>query len=73
VRFVTADDIHRVLTYPALIDALEEAFRADIAVPERHVHMIPQPAGRLQGGQRLSRERQDREAVGVRQLSADVG
>jgi ornithine cyclodeaminase/alanine dehydrogenase-like protein (mu-crystallin family) len=45
VRFVSADEIARVLTYPALIDALAAAFRADIAVPERHHHAIPQ-AGR---------------------------
>ena len=45
MRVVTADEIHRVLTYPALIDALADAFRADIEVPLRHVHMIPQPGG----------------------------
>jgi len=43
MRIVTADDISRVLTYPALIDALAEAFRADITVPVRHHHTIPQP------------------------------
>lgn len=42
MRIVTADDISRVLTYPALVDALAEAFRADIAVPVRHHHTIPQ-------------------------------
>lgn len=45
MRIVTADDISRVLTYPALTDALDAAFRADIAVPPRHTHMIPQPSG----------------------------
>lgn len=45
LRIVTADEINRALTYPALIDALEDAFRADIAVPLRHTHMIPQPTG----------------------------
>jgi ornithine cyclodeaminase len=45
VRVVTADEIHRVLTYPALIDALADAFRADIEVPLRHTHFIPQPSG----------------------------
>jgi ornithine cyclodeaminase/alanine dehydrogenase-like protein (mu-crystallin family) len=43
VRTITADDLDRVLTYPALIDALREAFRSDIAVPLRHHHAIPQP------------------------------
>ncbi len=45
MRIVTADDIARVLTYGALTDALEQAFRADIGVPLRHSHMIPQPSG----------------------------
>jgi ornithine cyclodeaminase len=45
VRIVSADDIARVLTHGALIDALADAFRADIEVPDRHVHMIPQPGG----------------------------
>jgi ornithine cyclodeaminase len=43
VRIVSPDDIARVLTYPALIDALDEAFRGDITVPVRHHHTIPQP------------------------------
>jgi ornithine cyclodeaminase len=43
VRVVTADDIARVLTDADLIVALAEAFRADIAVPVRHHHAIPQP------------------------------
>jgi len=42
VRTVTAEDIDRVLTYPALIEALRDAFRADIAAPARHHHAIPQ-------------------------------
>ena len=41
MRIVSSDDITRVLTYPALIDALDEAFRADIAAPVRHHHTIP--------------------------------
>jgi ornithine cyclodeaminase len=42
VRNVTAEDIDRVLTYPALVEALREAFRAEIAAPLRHHHAIPQ-------------------------------
>jgi ornithine cyclodeaminase len=34
-----------VLTYEALIDALDAAFRADIAAPEKIAHTIPQPSG----------------------------
>lgn len=42
MRIVTGDDIANVLTYGALVDALAEAFRADVAVPVRHHHTIPQ-------------------------------
>jgi alanine dehydrogenase len=42
MRVVTAADIDRVLTYPALVEALGEAFRGDITVPVRHHHTIPQ-------------------------------
>jgi alanine dehydrogenase len=45
MRVVTADDINRVLRYEALIDALDEAFRADIAAPDKIAHFIPQPSG----------------------------
>jgi ornithine cyclodeaminase len=45
VRIVTADDIARALTYEALIDALDAAFRADITAPAKVAHMIPQPSG----------------------------
>ena len=45
MRVVTAEDIDRALTYPALIEALRDAFRADIETPLRHTHMIPQPSG----------------------------
>src|SRR5688572_17579977 len=41
MRIVSADDIQSILTYRALIDALGEAFRSDIAVPVRHHHTIP--------------------------------
>ena len=40
MRVVTAAEIDRVLTYPALIEALREAFRADITVPVRHHHAV---------------------------------
>lgn len=41
MRIVSAADIDRVLAYPALVDALEAAFRSDVTVPERHHHTIP--------------------------------
>ena len=40
MRIVGADELDRLLTYPALIDALEQAFRADITVPARHNHSL---------------------------------
>ena len=45
MRIVTAAEVAQALSYGVLIDALDEAFRADITVPPRHVHMIPQPSG----------------------------
>jgi len=43
VRIVTAEEIDRVLSYGALIDALREAFRGQIEAPARHHHTVPQP------------------------------
>ncbi len=40
MRVVSADEIDRVLTFPALIEALRDAFRSDISVPVRHHHEI---------------------------------
>jgi alanine dehydrogenase len=45
LRIVTADDIARVLTFETLVDALAEAFRADISTAPKIAHMIPQPSG----------------------------
>jgi len=45
LRILDADAIAATLTYPALVEALRQAFRADIAVPVRHHHTVPQ-AGR---------------------------
>jgi ornithine cyclodeaminase/alanine dehydrogenase-like protein (mu-crystallin family) len=45
LRILDADAIAAALTYPALVEALRQAFRADIAVPVRHHHTVPQ-AGR---------------------------
>jgi ornithine cyclodeaminase/alanine dehydrogenase-like protein (mu-crystallin family) len=40
MRVITAEEIDRTLTYPALIEALRDAFRADIKAPVRHHHAI---------------------------------
>ncbi|MGE0751527.1 MAG: ornithine cyclodeaminase family protein [Variibacter sp.] len=42
MRVITGEEIEQALTYPALVEALREAFRADIAAPVRHHHTIPQ-------------------------------
>lgn len=40
MRVVSAAEIDRVLSFPVLVDALSDAFRADIVVPGRHHHDI---------------------------------
>jgi ornithine cyclodeaminase len=42
MRVITAEEIDRVLTYPALVNALREAFKADINAPVRHHHTLKQ-------------------------------
>lgn len=42
MRIVTAAEIAGALTHGALVDALAAAFRAEITVPLRHHHPIPQ-------------------------------
>ena len=45
IRIVTADDVNRLLSYETLIDALADAFRTDIAVPEKIAHFVKLPSG----------------------------
>jgi alanine dehydrogenase len=45
LRLVTADDIARALTFEALVEALAEAFRADISAAPKIAHMVRQPSG----------------------------
>jgi ornithine cyclodeaminase/alanine dehydrogenase-like protein (mu-crystallin family) len=45
VRFVSAAEITAVLNFPALIAAIADAFRAEIAVPLRHHHAIAREGG----------------------------
>src|SRR3712207_2137483 len=40
MRVVPAAEIDRVLAFPALIEALAEAFRGDVVTPIRHHHEI---------------------------------
>jgi ornithine cyclodeaminase/alanine dehydrogenase-like protein (mu-crystallin family) len=43
MRVVTAADLARILTFPPLINALRDGFRADVVAPARHHHTIPFP------------------------------
>ncbi|MBS7540546.1 bifunctional Delta(1)-pyrroline-2-carboxylate/Delta(1)-piperideine-2-carboxylate reductase [Ancylobacter lacus] len=45
LRFVGAAEIAARLTFPALVEALEAAFRRPIVVPVRHHHGIERPEG----------------------------
>jgi len=40
MRVVTAAEIDAALSFPALVDALAEAFRADVVTPPRHHHTV---------------------------------
>src|ERR1700722_12031083 len=41
MRLVSADEIDEALDFPALVDALDEAFRGGLAAPLRHHHTLP--------------------------------
>jgi ornithine cyclodeaminase/alanine dehydrogenase-like protein (mu-crystallin family) len=41
MRLVSADEIDNALDFPALVDALDEAFRGGFAAPPRHHHTLP--------------------------------
>ena len=41
MRFVSAEEIDAALDFPALIDALEQAFLGAYAAPPRHHHVLP--------------------------------
>lgn len=43
MRVVTSAEIDRILTFPALIDALADAFRSDMVTPVRHHHEVERP------------------------------
>ncbi|MEZ0172493.1 ornithine cyclodeaminase family protein [Microvirga sp. TS319] len=43
MRVVSSAEIDRILTFPALVEALAEAFRGDMVTPVRHHHEIERP------------------------------
>lgn len=45
MRVIEADDIDRALTFPALVDALAQAFGEEIETPLRHHHAIERSDG----------------------------
>ncbi len=45
--FIDADRVRRSLPYPALIEALHEAFREPAFAPQRHAHALPGEASLL--------------------------
>ncbi|HXY89815.1 MAG TPA: ornithine cyclodeaminase family protein [Xanthobacteraceae bacterium] len=45
MRLVSADEITAALAFPALVDAIAAAFRADITVPLRHHHAVAREGG----------------------------
>jgi len=40
IPFLTAEQLQHALPYPALIEAMRQAFQADIQAPARHVHTV---------------------------------
>lgn len=48
MRVIAAEVIDHALTFPALIDALADAFRGEVVAPERHHHSMER-AGRAPG------------------------
>lgn len=43
MRVISSAEIDRLLTFPALIDALADAFRGDFVTPVRHHHEVERP------------------------------
>ncbi|MFT4547098.1 MAG: 1-pyrroline-2-carboxylate reductase [NAD(P)H] [Pseudoalteromonas tetraodonis] len=40
MKIITADEVHAALSYPALVDALQEAFAGEFSMPPRHVYPL---------------------------------
>ena len=45
MNYIGAADIERLVDYPAMIDAVESAFRSGVITPVRHHHAVERPAG----------------------------
>lgn len=40
MKIISADEVHAALSYPALVDALQETFAKDFTQPPRQVHLL---------------------------------
>jgi ornithine cyclodeaminase/alanine dehydrogenase-like protein (mu-crystallin family) len=45
MKIISADDLDRIFSFPAVIDALGEAFATGVNAPLRHHHTIERPSG----------------------------
>lgn len=45
MKIITADQVHAALSYPALIDALSEAYAGDFTMPPRQVFLLDESSG----------------------------
>ena len=46
MKIITAADVHAALSYPALIDALQEAYAGTFAMPPRQVFLLDETSGK---------------------------
>ena len=40
MKIISAEQVHKALSYPALVDALEEGFATDYTMPPRQVFLL---------------------------------
>lgn len=45
MKIISAEDVHAALSYPALVDALQDAYSKDFHMPPRHVYLLDETSG----------------------------
>ena len=45
MKIIGPDEVHSALSYPALIDALQETFSGEFTMPPRSVYLLDETAG----------------------------
>ena len=45
MKIISAEDVHSALSYPALVDALEEAYAGKFSMPPRQVFLLDEESG----------------------------